>query len=580
MKKRGIALVLVLTVASVVVMMTGAFVVANSANFNSLGASQRQREADLAAESATQFIYFQLENDQTFARDAFTDDDPLPLPGKGLGVRHVSGSDHGKLAGSLLDEAGTGREPSFTADIYNNLNHTDAQHNGFLVPADSVLIRIVGRSGSFSSRRDVLYRGEPLYDASVTANSVVDLSSNPNINIYSKDRSRNWLRSNGKIELNNFATNPNVHTTIHRDPSASPGVIWAKGDIFSGKSPNPLTGADLSDASGKAGGVLAPKSRVNHDIYKLKADDLSVFKGNETKDYQSWGVMAPGTYSVEFSNVYWNNGNDFAAVKTVTYTPDNPNDSKVVWYDNRQLMNAPPGLTLPQGWGVYSTTSNNSGIVGVGGVNDGASAMTYDFDHDEFIADNSSIVVHGNLRITSKIDTVVPSIRLKSTENSSGVIRTTDGGEIVVQGTLSGGGALVAEGDIKLMCNKNKTGEETSVAADKTAGVVLYGGKDVTIFGGSNHDIEFKGLIYAEKDVNIWGGAKVVTENEHLTWKPSDDKLKLLQLQGAVVAHSGSVNIAQTEDVSLTYDQEYLNKLTKGMPNNRRRIAHLWTRNY
>ena len=42
----------------------------------------------------------------------------------------------------------------------------------------------------------------------------------------------------------------------------------------------------------------------------------------------------------------------------------------------------------------------------------------------------------------------------------------------------------------------------------------------------------------------------------------------------------GGVNIAQTKDVNLTYDQDYLKKLTKGMPDNRRRIAHLWTRSY
>ncbi|MFN8610520.1 MAG: hypothetical protein U0931_23475 [Vulcanimicrobiota bacterium] len=579
MRKRGIALVMVLTVASVVVMLTGAFVVANNANFSSLGASQRQREADLTAESAAQFIYFQLENDQTFARQPFTDNDPIDLPGKGMRVNHLSGSSHGRLRGVLLDESDTGREPTFTADIYNNLNQKDAQHPGFLVPADSVLIRIEARSGSFTSRRDVLYRGEPLYDASITANKLVDLASNSSINIYSKDRARNWLRSNGKIHLNSFAKDSAVHTTIHKDASSTPGIIWAKDYIYSG-SDQPLQGADLSKAAERSGGVLAPKSRINHDIYKLSADDLSVFKAGDTKDFQSWGVMAPGTYSVENSKVYWNNDTEYAEVKTVTYTPDDGGD-KVVWYDRRQLVNAPVNLSLPQGWGVQSTTSNNSGIVGVGGTSDNTSAMTFDFDKNEFLADNSSIVVHGNLRITSKIDGVVPSIKLKSTEYSSGVIRTTDGGSIVVQGTLSGGGALVAEGDVKLMCNQDTlTGAETNVEADKSAGVVLYGGKNVTIFGGSNRNIQFKGLIYSENDVNIWGGAKVVTANGNLAWEPTEDTLDLLELQGAVVAHTGGVNIAQTKDVTLTYDQDYLRKLTKGMPANRRRIAHLWTRAY
>ncbi|ODT78600.1 hypothetical protein ABS71_01765 [bacterium SCN 62-11] len=139
---------------------------------------------------------------------------------------------------------------------------------------------------------------------------------------------------------------------------------------------------------------------------------------------------------------------------------------------------------------------------------------------------------------------------------------------------------MVADGDINLMCNPNKkTGEETNVEADKTSGVVLYG-ENVNIYGGSNRKVELKGLIYANNDVNIHGGVKVVTENGNLVWQGTDDKLESLQLQGAVVARAGSVNIAQTENVGLTYDQDYLKKLTKGMPNNRRRIAHLWTRSY
>lgn len=579
MKKRGIALVIVLTVASVVVMMTGAFVMANSANFNSLGASQRQREADLVTESAIQFIYYQLESDQTFGRTPFKDNNPIPLKGGGMRVEHVKSNDHAQLRGVLLDESSTGREPSFTATLYNHLDQAGTSKTASpYVPADAVMIRIVGRSGSFTSSCDVLYRGEPLFDASITANKLVALSSNNSVNIYSKDRSRNWLRSNGDIKLNGFAYG-NGSTELHKDDGGSQGVIWAKGDIFSAGNPKGLEGAKLAEASQAAKGVLAPKSRLNHDIYKLTPDDLTVFKSGETKGAQSWGVMAAGTYSVDFSKVSWVDGDGIQSgyVKTVSYTPPEgvPGD-KIVWYDGRKVGEQ---LILPEGWGVQSYRSDLDGVVRLGGTSDLNPAMTFDFENNAFVADNSSIRVNGDLRITSKLDGVFPTIKLKSDEASSGVIKAV-GGSISVQGTLTGGGALVADGDIKLMCNPNtKTGEETNVTADKTAGVVLYG-ENVNIYGGSNRKVEFKGLIYANNDVNIFGGVKVVTSGGLLTWEGTDDTLDLLDLQGAVVARSGGVNIAQTKDVNLTYDQDYLKKLTKGMPDNRRRIAHLWTRSY
>jgi len=576
-KKRGIALVIVLTVASVVVMMTGAFVMANSANFNSLGASQRQREADLVTESAVQFVYYQMEIDQTFGRDPFKTDNPIELEGGGLRVERVPDANFAKLKGALLDESGTGREPSFTATIYNHLNQpgTPKGANPY-VPADAVLIRVVGRSGTFNSSCDVLYRGEPLFDASITANKLVALDSNNSINIYSKDRSRNWLRSNGDIRLNGFAKG-NGTTVLHKDEGGSQGVIWAKGDIYSAGNPKGLEGEQLADASKAAGGVLAPKSRLNHDIYKLTPEDLTVFKTGETKNAQSWGRMAAGTYSVDLSKVSWVDGEGIKStyVKTVSFTPADGGD-KIVWYDGRKIGQE---LILPDGWGVRSYRSDADGVVRLGETSDATAAMTFDFENNAFVADNSSIRVDGDLRITSKLDKVFPTIKLKSDENSSGVIKAV-GGEISVQGSLVGGGALVADGDIKLMCNPNaKTGEETNVTADKSAGVVLYG-ENVNIYGGSNRNIEFKGLIYANNDVNMFGGVKVVTADGQLTWEGTDDTLDYLNLQGAVVARTGGVNIAQTKEVTLTYDQEYLKKLTKGMPDNRRRIAHLWTRSY
>ncbi|ODT76971.1 hypothetical protein ABS71_02915 [bacterium SCN 62-11] len=573
------ALLLVLTVASVVVMTTGAFVMANSVNFTSLSASRRQREADLVTASALEFLYFQLESDQTFARQPFSDEAEMAMRG-GLRVRHVKNPGKAVLQGAFLDESATGSEPTFTAEIVNRLDRNGSGK----VQADTVLLSIVGRSGAFTSRCDALFRGEPLFDASLTANRLVALNRNESVKLLSRDPARNWLRSNGDILLNGFAQGQGT-TTISSGPGSPQGVVWAKGEIFSEGEQQGLSGEKLARASQAAGGLLAPRSRLNHDIYKLTPADLSVFKQDETKASQSVGRMRAGTYSVEWAKVYWQEEGATRSkdVKSVSFTPsDYPQSKKIYWYDGRSLDSS--NLVLPEGW-ESSSRCDEDGVVQLGGTNvntaDGqnVAAMTYRFDDDAFVTDDSSIEVEGDFRIISQIDGLVPSISLKSNESSTGVIRATKGGSIVIQGTLSGGGALVADQDIQLMSNP-KLNQETNVEADKSAGVVLYGGGNVSIFGGANRAIQFKGLIYAEKDVSIYGGLKVNTRNGRLSLEGTADTLDVLDLQGAVVARSGSVDIAGTKNVSLTYDPDYLQKLTKGMPENRRRISRLWVRRY
>lgn len=87
-------------------------------------------------------------------------------------------------------------------------------------------------------------------------------------------------------------------------------------------------------------------------------------------------------------------------------------------------------------------------------------------------------------------------------------------------------------------------------------------------------------MIYAENDVNLYGGLKKSSGDGVINWVPADAALDYLTLEGAVVARQGHVNIGRTKNVSLTYNPTYLNTLTKGMPDNRRRIGHVWTRSY
>lgn len=560
MKKRGMALMLVLTVASVVVMLTGAFVAANHANFASLGANQREREAEMAKESATQWCYYKLEDNQNFGKGEFTQDDYSPPKG-GLRIKRKGKY---QLEGWLVDDKGAGREAHFTLNIVNNLNSEkfpvkDPTSVGSInVPADAVLIRVDADSGGFHNRCDILYRGEPLFDAALTARSLT-LNTNNDVRIASTDKTRNWIRSNSDIVLND-SEQGGVSTKFvaAKDGTKADGVIWAKGEIktrdlkdqYDAKT---LAGADLNKVANSVGGTLAPKSRVNHDIYKLTPDDLRV---GPAKQSQSWGEMSPGTYALNASGAF----------KYMTYTAPPPSTYKKSWYYG-------VGGTIDGTW-----EGAVDGVVRIGAVGTGEPAMTYNFITNTFTADNSAIHVNGDLNIISNIPNDVPAVNLRSTDFSSGALRAT--GNIVIQGTLMGDGALVSQKDLHLMCNPNAwTGQGATVDADKSSGVVLFG-ENVNVYAGSNHAISFKGLIYANNDVNLYGGLKKGSGDGNVHWVADAAVLDHLELEGAVVARQGHVNIGQTKDVSLTYNPTYLNTLTKGMPDDRRRIGHVWTRSY
>lgn len=602
------ALVLVLMVSSIIVMMTGALFQANQANFAGLSASEHQREAELVAESAAEFVYYHLERNQKFAQDPGQNN--VLRPSRALKVSSVSptrDSASGKYFCTILGslENTGGRAPEFKVVVYNNLDR-GAPHtiDGVTVPKDSALIKVTGRSAGFEAHNDILYRGEPLFDASVTANNGIYVGTNKHLELTSQDSERNWLRSNGEISLNDFI-NGGDKTKIRSQNGGPKGVVWAKGDISSnGKRLGVDPGAGLDEAARESGGIFAPKSRLNHDIYKLTVNDLKVsnLSANQSQtdvatgtSAQKAGWMRAGTYTLSWEQLALG-----GTVYNVHALKQQRADGQTyVYYDGRGLQGSAVGLPSD---GLICW----DGIVDFGGSDDGG-AVKFKFDDHAFIADDSEIEVlqspetsraGGDLIIKSEIEGVIPKVKLVSSDSSSGVLRST--GNIRIQGTIEGDGALVAGGDLALACNPQAYSDQgASVDAQQSAqgsGVVLFG-KNVTVFGASSDEIEFKGLIYAEEHVNFWGGAKlepVQLRDSQGRWlfdaegKPvvqvqfiqTNDTLKKLHLQGAVVARTGDVHITNTDEVTLDYDPAYLKTLTKGMPNDRRRVARAWTRSY
>ena len=564
---------LVLTVASVVVMLTGAFVANNHANFTTLAATQRQREALLASESAVSFIYYKLEHDETWARNAFGSNADISPSEGGLQVSQVRNTT--RIQGSVVDENQQSRSATFTVDIYNNLSAPNDMTSPVRVPQDSVLMKVVGRSGQFESRMDVMFRGEPLYDASLTANKEISLGRNDKVQISSEDPSRNWVRSNENIKLGQFAqAGSTKKVQIDRHKGGPKGVLWARKDIYSGA--DKLEGQLLSDAARESGGIMAPKSRLNHDIYKLELDDLNV--GGQ-KNSPVRATMPAGRYMLSYADVGWMDGliRKNESVRVLSHFA--PDGTRTNYYNGQNLVGN--NLIFPSDWSTKAVRSDTSAVVPLGTGPDGY-AMTYNFNDNIFAAaSNATIEVDGDFSIWSGRDGAEPQVRLISSGASVGVIKAK--GNVSIQGTLSGGGALLADGDLTLMANSQNwvdDGKATNVDADKESGVVLYG-NNVKMYGGKTQEMSFKGLIYADNDFQVYGAAQMVTKDGVPQLKGTDGvELKKLDLEGAVVARQGSILITDTKEISVKYNQHYLKALVKGMPDNRRRIQHIWSRSY
>lgn len=568
MRKRGIALVLVLTMMSVVMLLMGAFMTANRANFTALGATQRQREAQFAAESAIHFAWYQLAHNQFWGKQPFSDSTEISMEaaaGPGLRVWRVAGP-RASIRGRVVDENGSGREATFTLAVWNNLANDSP--NGDL-PADSARLEVVGTSGSFTVRSSVLLTGAPIYSASLTANRTIELNSD-RVSITSEDDMRNWVRSNEDIYLPDFVGG-GARLNIETRPGAPKGVIWAQGDIVAGS--RVLKNELIGEANNRSGGLLTPKSRLKHDIYKLEMNDLKIGANSVTEDQRT--SLEGGEYIVSNSVVRYT---DLAGqthqhgCKVLRHVH---NGRTTIYYDSQWLSNP----VFPNEPGAVLKPSDQAHLVELGSGPNNTPAMTYDFTKNEFTAVSSATIqVDGDLSIYCGIGegeggqmsdaaeraSFEPKINLETGGDSKGVIRATGG--IKIQGSLSGGGGLLAKDDIWLMSNSQTDTGQTQVAleADTSQGVVLYG-KNIHIAAGNTQEINFKGLIYAENDVNVHGGLQVLSDNGQLSWESSDIPLRKLQLEGAVVAHSGSIRVTHTNELIARYNEKYLKQVTKGL---------------
>lgn len=550
-KNRGLALVIVLFTTVLLTMMVGAFFMVNQDNLSLGRASERRLEAQLTAESGLSYARFKLEQNQTWGQGAF------------VGYPEVLGSLTVRVSGAaLVGEFQDGRQ--FRLTLRNQLKKSALPAGGGLaaVPADSVVITSEGTVGGFRSGLEMLMVGEPLYDAAASSNGMIDMRGNRTWEVHSRDKMRNWVRSNDHIHANDVLGGGAQSTHFISDvSSAIPGTLWSKKDIYSQD-----TAIDSSNAQAfltRTNATVAPRSTKNYNIYDLKLSDLKVPQ-TATVNIPPGRYYVTETLATPVKKVVTPNPFPFPptvslqdqaqkAIRAVTYLPEG-GGAPQVYYDQAGLN------AVADSGGVKPPLTGTM----VAGVATFAPGFTFDFSSVDFsISGSNQLAVNGNFSVgygegvDQNGNLFTPQLPKPDTDvkfsSSGGAITFLNvKGSMTVDGKVVGYGAVAADKDINFRADANLT-------ASTTDPLVFWSGGNVTVDATGRQGVKLTGLVYAKNNFEV------------LTTDGST--LQEIRLTGALVARNGEIKMANTDKVNMIYDPAYLETLTKGLPDDRRRLA-------
>jgi hypothetical protein len=545
--KKGVALFLVLMITFVLTMLVGAFFGVNQSNFAALAATYRRKEAMLAAETGLSFVKFQLEKDSTWANGnipafnlAMTSNCIVSAPGGGQTIKGTY--DDGRV---------------FLTTVQNRLEKAALPD----FPADAVKVTSIGASGPFNVTLSVVLKGEPIYDSAASTNGKIAMQGTDDWEVKSTDTIRNWVRANDDIstpDVLNPAIPPAVTPKMQFSSASSiKGVLWSRKDIYSGTT---LVDASKSQAMSLAtNGIVAPHSTVNYNLYDLQLTDLKVPGSVNLVNVPPGRYVVTESTAVPIDSVpdkvmgitvgHHNVDQPPQAIRALTYYPQDGSPAQV-WYPASEL-------TRVQGSaGVHPPLNGTAvgGAVDLGG-------FSYDFGVQKFNFDgNKQFQVNGDFTTGyeapptgARMASVNPDIVFSSTGGGSSpptFVNVT--GNFKVTGTVTGRGALATGGNISFMADANLT-------AATTDPLVLYAGNNVTIDASTKNNVQFTGLVYARNQFTLKSSTKI-------------DEIKIT---GSLVARNGGIQMDAAKKATLTYDPAYLQQLTKGLPNGRRRLSQM-----
>lgn len=333
--RKGIALFTVLVILGLLVVMTTSFVAINHGNFALMAAASDQEEAVGACQAGYAYAFYALEHDRRFGRDF--KDPSVPWKAQLDDLDEI-------LTASVIDKQTlsaqlTGQNGSFTLEVVNNLPDDSIKSTPKIlataaypeVPSDCVFLRVTGRSGGVSRVLETMFTYAPLFDSSANGDNEIKINSSEGITFDSFDRFRNFVRSNGLIDLQDKHRNKPIEfrwkamedelllkltaLTEHDNPKPTEeqlkkvvedilkgrkGDLKSKGDIrVKGES----TGTNMThrvDEEKAANGRISPMSTRESKLLDIKFEDFRLTDNETTKEVK----VRPGLYVFGSADYY------------------------------------------------------------------------------------------------------------------------------------------------------------------------------------------------------------------------------------------------------------------------------------
>lgn len=573
-RQQGIALVISLLVSMLLVMLSTAFFHVNRGNLMTAAAAFKQRRALLAAQSGIAWVRSRLEANQDYARLPF--DQAASYACGDMLVTEQPGEK--RVSGSFSTQQGRDND-AFSVRIYNNLGGVPpvgATLNGQYVPPDAVHLHVEGVSGGFKTALEVVYAGEPLYDASAVSHGNLDMQGAPYWHIASKDPRRNWVRSNRDIRVHRNLLDPpgalGSRVAFETPSGSSPGILWARGDLYAGNTKLDQP-ADLALAMQRIGGQISSRSLLRNEIYQLHLEDLKLPADHKT--------IGPGRYvvsnkSVDVTFTYEQADGPHTCTVPLPYksvTHIDPDGARTTWYNQGDLDQAQSlaAANVPADAQNLSVTLGGvDGTPATGGktyLNGAGNGFEFDFATSQFkMTTSDRFDVDGSLEIgyedeLEEGESYAVSVQFPSPESGmSAALNVT--GDLNLKGEVRGKAGIAAEGDISLAVPC------VDVEADASQPIVVYGKKDVNIMAnnsaqdGQNFMLKLRGLVYAEKNLRV----------------ASSKPVGGAEFEGAIVARDGDISMqigymdSSANQVKFTFDPKYFEAFTRGLSGNRRRL--------
>lgn len=590
-RRRGIALAMVLTMLCVLTLLTTAFVAINHSNFGLLAASADQEAATRACYNAYAFAHYALENNKSWGVNFLTNP-----PGETADVSSemdIEVLDERTLRGTLKNEDGALTGVTFTLTVINNLRPGGGVVTipGFRsVRPESIYLHIVGNSSGLQRRLETVFAAPPLYDSSALANGVIDIEARTGLVFDSLDRYRNTVRANSDIYLPDGVAAPRVRFDWTADPSLNAlprkGLLWSNGAIHAGS-------YDLSDPSRafhrgvferNSKGFLANNAAKNNNIYDLAFDDFKMYDTTPQVDIKPGEyVFTAVTYTVNYDYpTELGIVNTSQAVSYPALVRKVGGVSQEMWVKDGTVPAAGTSMPGVDGSVIRSITPDRTAGVehqladGIIRLRDiavnpatlpGGTSASIDIEGADFNVGADTILnVVGDFAMTSEVGTAPGPGRSRDVEaklhlgfdlggtpaaRNLGAIKAT--GKITVR-EVDGNGALVAGQDLTMQAGGQ-------VSTDPHIGIALYGGRDVIMDAAgmadedaSAVDSKFKGLVYAGRNFEMR--------------KPPDEVTvpTSVDIEGALVARNGNLIIQDSTNVKLTYNPAFLTKIVKDRP--------------